>query len=216
MIIGKNIVKRFGDQVIFDGLDFQIRDGEFVCFAGESGAGKTTLLNIIGLLEPIDSGELLINGKTYSGSKAKREYYKNEVGFLFQNFALIENKTVKQNLELVRSDASVNISVMDSLRRVGLEDKINSKVYTLSGGEQQRVAAARLIRKQCNIILADEPTGSLDRKNAEQIMDQLFQMNSEGKTVILVTHDEKIRSQIPRIIELHRSTVNYNHTVTGK
>ena len=88
MIIGKNITKRFGDLTIFDDLDFEIHDGEFVCFSGESGKGKTTLLNIIGLLEPFDSGELLINGRTYSSRREKREYYRSEVGFLFQNFAL--------------------------------------------------------------------------------------------------------------------------------
>lgn len=202
MITGKNITKRFGDLTIFDGLDFEIHDGEFVCFSGESGKGKTTLLNIIGLLEPFDSGELLINGRTYSSRREKREYYRSEVGFLFQNFALIENKTVRQNLEIVRTSRDNSISIEEAVRRVGLEGKLDNKVYTLSGGEQQRITLARLILKQCWLILADEPTGSLDRKNAVIVMDILKSLNREGRTVIIVTHDEGIKNQVDRRIEL--------------
>ena len=202
MITGKNITKRFGDLTIFDGLDFEIHDGEFVCFSGESGKGKTTLLNIIGLLEPFDSGELLINGRKYSSRREKREYYRSEVGFLFQNFALIENKTVRQNLEIVRTSRDNSISIEEAVRRVGLEGKLDNKVYTLSGGEQQRIALTRLILKQCWLILADEPTGSLDRKNAVIVMDILKSLNREGRTVIIVTHDEGIKNQVDRRIEL--------------
>ena len=202
MIIGKNITKRFGDLTIFDGLDFEIHDGEFVCFSGESGKGKTTLLNIIGLLDPPDSGELLINGRKYSSRREKREYYRSEVGFLFQNFALIENKTVRQNLEIVRTSRDNCISIEEAVHRVGLEGKLDNKVYTLSGGEQQRIALARLILKQCWLILADEPTGSLDRKNAAVVMDILRSLNREGRTVIIVTHDESIKNQVDRRIEL--------------
>lgn len=202
MITGKNITKRFDDLTIFDGLDFEIHDGEFVCFSGESGKGKTTLLNIIGLLEPFDSGELLINGRKYSSRREKREYYRSEVGFLFQNFALIENKTVRQNLEIVRTGRDNSISIKEAVRRVGLEGKLDNKVYTLSGGEQQRIALARLILKQCWLILADEPTGSLDRKNAVIVMDILKSLNREGRTVIIVTHDEGIKNQVDRRIEL--------------
>lgn len=202
MIIGRNIAKTFDALTVFDNLNFEIEDGEFVCFSGESGAGKTTLLNIIGLLEPIDSGELIINGKTYKNNRQKREYYKNEVGFLFQNFALMENKTVRQNLEIVKSDRSNDIFMEEALYRVGLEDKIDNKIYTLSGGEQQRIALARLILKQCNIILADEPTGSLDKRNARIVMGLLNELNREGKTVIIVTHDEEIKNQAGRRIEL--------------
>lgn len=202
MIIGKNITKKFGERVLFKELDFEIRDGEFICFSGESGAGKTTLLNIIGLLEPIDSGELLINGKKYKRHKDKRDFYMNEVGFLFQNFALIENKTVRQNLEIVKRNRQNHISIEESVRIVGLEDKLDNKVYTLSGGEQQRVALARLFLKPCNIILADEPTGSLDKRNAYIVMDLLKALNNKGKTVIIVTHDEDIKKQVDRRIEL--------------
>lgn len=202
MISARHIVKRFGDLVIFDDLSFDIEDGGYVCFSGPSGAGKTTLLNIIGLLEPIDSGELKINGKNYMKSREKREYYRNEVGFLFQNFGLIENKTVYDNLMIVKPQKGKELPIDDVLERVGLADKINNKVYTLSGGEQQRIALARLMLKQCNIILADEPTGSLDKNNALIVMDLLESLNQEGKTVIIVTHDEEIKKRAHRIIEL--------------
>ncbi len=202
MIEGKNITKRFGGQVLFDGFNFVIEDGEFVCFSGVSGAGKTTLLNIIGLLEPLDGGELLINGIEYKTNRQRLQYFRTEVGFLFQNFALIENKTVEQNLEIVSKQNRTEFSIMEALEKVGLHEKLHSKVYTLSGGEQQRIALARLFLKKCNIILADEPTGSLDKRNAEMVMDILYDLNQRGKTVILVTHDEQIRQMARRVIKL--------------
>lgn len=202
MIEGKNITKQFGSQVLFDGFNFTIEDGEFVCFSGVSGAGKTTLLNIIGLLEPLDGGELLINGTEYRTNRQRLQYFRTEVGFLFQNFALIENKTVEQNLEIVSKQNRTEFSIMEALERVGLQEKLHSKVYTLSGGEQQRIALARLFLKKCNIILADEPTGSLDKRNAEMVMDILSDLNQRGKTVILVTHDEQIRQMARRVISL--------------
>ena len=202
MIVGKDITKSFGGLKVFEDFNFEIQDGEFVCFSGESGRGKTTLLNIIGLLEPIDSGKLIINNKQYRTNKEKRLFYKNEVGFLFQNFALIENKTVRQNLEIVRNAKKNSEEVAAAVRRVGLEEKLDNKIFTLSGGEQQRIALARLILKQCNIILADEPTGSLDKTNATIVMNLLKSLNAEGKTVIIVTHDEEIKTQVDRRIEI--------------
>ena len=202
MIEGRNIVKKFGSKVLFENLNFVIGDGEFVCFSGDSGSGKTTLLNIIGLIEPVDGGELLINGKKYVSQRQKQEYYRTKVGFLFQNFALIENKTVRDNLELIRKDTRTGHTIEEVLERVGLADKIDSKIYTLSGGEQQRAALARLYLKKCDIILADEPTGSLDRRNAQNVMRILTDLNDEGKTVVLVTHDEEIKNMADRMIAL--------------
>jgi putative ABC transport system ATP-binding protein len=202
MIVGKNIVKHFDELVLFDGIDFFIDDGDFVCFSGASGKGKTTLLNIIGLIEPYDDGDLIINGVRYSSNRQKLEYYRTQVGFLFQNFALIDNKTVEKNLELVSLKNRTDLTIPQVLDKVGLSDKIDNKVYTLSGGEQQRVALARKKKKKCNIILADEPTGSLDAENAQAIMDILMELNREGKTVIMVSHDEKIKKIARRVIEL--------------
>jgi ABC-type antimicrobial peptide transport system, ATPase component len=202
VIIGENITKSFGNKILFKDFNFHIEGGEFVCFSGESGAGKTTLLNIIGLLEPIDSGKLLINGREYKTNKDKRKFYAEEVGFLFQNFALLENKTVEQNLKIVKAKGDLSYRIDESLKIVGLTDKMNNKVYTLSGGEQQRIALARLILKPCNIILADEPTGSLDKRNTELVIGLLKKINSMGKTVIIVSHDEYVKNSADRIIEL--------------
>jgi putative ABC transport system ATP-binding protein len=202
MIEGQNIIKKFGDKIIFHNFNFRIEDNDFICFSGASGKGKTTLLNIIGLLEPIDKGKLLINGKQYLSNKQKIEYFRSQVGFIFQNFALMENKTVKQNIDLIKKGSRTEYSVLEVLEMVGLADKINSKVYTLSGGEQQRVALARLFLKKCEIILADEPTGSLDAHNAQIIMDILLELNHNGKTLVVVTHDEVIKKMSRKVIEL--------------
>ena len=202
MIEGKNISKRFDDLILFEKFNFKINDGDFVCFSGASGTGKTTLLNIIGLLEPINDGELVINGKIYTTNREKLEYYRSEVGFLFQNFALIESKTVEQNLKIISKKNRTDYTIFEVLEKVGLQDKLHNKVYTLSGGEQQRIALARLFLKKCNIILADEPTGSLDSKNAKIVMKILFDLNREGKTVIIVTHDETIKKMARKVIKL--------------
>lgn len=202
MIEIKGVSKAFSDHKIFDNLNLEIQNGEFVIFSGVSGCGKTTLLNMIGGLEPADSGTILVDGIDISKRKNKLDYFSKKVGFLFQNFALVEDKTVEQNLKLVRKSSQSGVGIEDALKRVGLLEKLKNKVYTLSGGEQQRVALARLMIKKCDIILADEPTGSLDSKNADAVMDILRSLNAEGKTIILVTHDEKIKKQGKRVIEL--------------
>lgn len=204
MIEIKEISKAFGDHVIFKGLDLNIEKGEFVVFCGPSGCGKTTLLNIIGGLEKIDEGSLIVDGMDISRKRPKKDYYLTKVGFLFQNFAILENKTVKENIELVQNKARTGITVAEALEKVGLKDKENEKVYKLSGGEQQRVAVARLLFKKCDIILADEPTGSLDRANGDNILKLLHMLNDMGKTVVLVTHDDKIIEREKRIIRLQR------------
>lgn len=202
MITLKNINKKFNDKVLFNDYNLNIQQGEFVIISGESGSGKTTLLNMIGALEKVDSGQIIVDGIDILDKKNQLKYYRNIVGFLFQNFVLLEDKTVYQNLNIIREKNRSDISIEEALKRVGLEDKINSKVYTLSGGEQQRVALARLMIKKCSLILADEPTGSLDRRNAERVMDILKQMNDDGNTIILVTHDEKLKERGSRVIEL--------------
>lgn len=202
MIKIKNLNKSFGDNIIFDNFNVTINDGEYVVFAGKSGCGKTTLLNIIGALEKPDSGKVLVNSVDIYKKKNQKEYFKNTVGFLFQNFALVENKTVRQNLEFIEKKARTEQTVEQVLERVGLSDKIDTPVYKLSGGEQQRVALARLMLKKCSIILADEPTGSLDRENADRVLDILKILNEEGKTIILVTHDERIISMAKRVVNL--------------
>lgn len=190
MIEIKGLCKSFGENVIFKDFNLQIQDGDFVFLSGESGCGKTTLLNMIGGIEPIDSGEITVSGVSVANKKFLKIYYQTIVGFLFQNFALMDDKTVMENLNIVKKSCRTSVSNESALEFVGLSNKLNQPIYTLSGGEQQRIALARLLIKKCNIILADEPTGSLDRKNADIVFDLLEKLNQMGKTIIIVTHDE--------------------------
>lgn len=202
MIEIKNLHKSFGDRKLFSNFNTTIQDGEFVILSGVSGCGKTTLLNIIGSIEKIDDGEVLVDGINITNPKNQLEYFRTKVGFLFQNFALVDNKTVRENLKLIRNDSKSDITIEGALEKVGLLNKIDQKVYTLSGGEQQRVALGRLMVKKCDIILADEPTGSLDKVNAESVIEILKRMNKMGKTVIMATHDESYKKIGTRIIDL--------------
>lgn len=202
MIELTNVNKSFNDKILFNNLNLKIETGEFVIFSGPSGCGKTTLLNMIGALEPLDGGNIVVDGVDITDRKNQLQYFQNKVGFVFQNFVLIEDKTVEQNLELINEKNRTDISIEKALELVKLSDKLDSKVFTLSGGEQQRVALARLIIKKCDIILADEPTGSLDRKNVKMVMDILKILHKYGKTIVLVTHDEEIKNAGDRVIEL--------------
>lgn len=188
MIQINHVKKTIGGHVIFDDLSMQIADREFAVLTGPSGCGKTTLLHMIGGIEPVDSGDILVGDFNVAKGKNLMHYYRHEVGFLFQNFALVERKTVAENLGMIRKDARSSLSMADALRRVGMAGKEKQMVYSLSGGEQQRIALARLMMKQCSLILADEPTGSLDPNNAAQVVEILKSFSEMGKTVIMVTH----------------------------
>jgi putative ABC transport system ATP-binding protein len=202
MIQVKQLTKRFGSRTLFHNLTFTVEKGEFAIISGKSGCGKTTLLNIIGGIEEADEGSVLVNDIEITKKFDKKSYYGETVSFIFQNFALIENKTVKQNFDIIGKKNRSGISYDEALAKVGLPDKLNERIYTLSGGEQQRIALARTYLKKADIILADEPTGSLDRENANRIMNILKDLNEDGKTVIIVTHDEMIKEQAPRLIEI--------------
>lgn len=202
MIEIKNMNKSFGDKVIFKDFNLEIKDQEFVVLSGKSGSGKTTLLNIIGGIEKVDSGEVLVDNQDITKEKNLLDYFRYTVGFLFQNFALIERETVYENLKLVKKRCRTDTSIKKALEMVGLSDKKNQKVYTLSGGEQQRVALARLLIKKCKLILADEPTGSLDRENANMVISILKEYQKMGKTICLVTHDDYIKTLGDSVVNL--------------
>ncbi len=202
MIALENITKKFGDHVLFDQFSLEIPEGSFLVIAGKSGCGKTTLLNMIGGLEQPDQGRILIDGKEIHSRRSMRNFFTYQVGFLFQNFALLEDETVLENLNLVQKHARAAISAEQTLEQVGLLEKKDAKVYQLSGGEQQRVALARLRYKQCSIILADEPTGSLDAENARVVLQILHRLNDHGKTIVLVTHSEKIMEMEQNVLRL--------------
>lgn len=202
MIEVKNLSKSFDAYKIFDNFSFTITDGEFVIIEGISGCGKTTLLNMMGSLEKVDSGSIIVDGVDITQKKNQRKYLLEKVGFLFQNFALVENMTIEENMKLIKNNCRSEISIDDALNTVGLLKKKKQKIYSLSGGEQQRVALARLMIKKCKYIFADEPTGSLDRKNADLVFSILEQINANGKTVVMVTHDEIYKQKGKRIINL--------------
>lgn len=200
------IKKSFGDKVIFNDFTLKVQDGEFVSIVGESGKGKTTLLNIIGGIEKVDNGYIEIDSEKIR-SRNLSKILRDKISYLFQNYALIENETVERNLLVGLKYKKVNKQekkelVADALREVGLAGYEKKKVFHLSGGEQQRVALARIIVKNSDIILADEPTGNLDIKNAEKVMDILKGLNNKGKTIIMVTHNNKLASDANKIVDL--------------
>lgn len=207
MIQLKNISLAYGEHQIFHNLNLDIADGEFVAIVGKSGSGKTSLLNIIALLEKPNQGYVLIDGKKYISQRSILRYHRSLMSFLLQNFALIDEESVAFNLQIAAKFA-VNPDnpaqdIASALKQVNLPESILSqKVYQLSGGEQQRVALARLLIKDAKYILADEPTGNLDQQNSRIVFEILQLLNKRGKTIIMVTHDENLARQAQRIIEI--------------
>lgn len=205
MIEIKNLNKKFNDKVIFNNLNLTIEDGEMLAISGASGSGETTLLNILGKLDKEYDGNIIIDNKNLK-TITQTNYLRNTIGYLFQNYALADNLTVTRNLDfsLKYSDDKSLEAKENALEMVGLDPKeyLNKKIYTLSGGEQQRVALARLFLKPCSIILADEPTGSLDVKNRDVVLEILRKMNEHGKTVIVVTHDPYVLTVCNRVIKI--------------
>lgn len=188
----KDLCKSYGKLEIFNHFNLEIESGKITCLYGESGCGKTTILNIIGLIENYQSGEVEYDGKRYKKEKDIRMMHRDRIGFIFQDFGLIENLTVRENLEIVQKikkmkDKLTNMTeILESLNLGGV---LNRKVYELSGGEQQRVAIAKLLLKNPNLILADEPTASLDEHNQKVILDLMRKLCNQGKTVVIVSHD---------------------------
>lgn len=202
----ENITKTFNGNPIFANFNLEIEKGEFLGISGKSGAGKSTLLNIIGLLEECE-GNIIIRGKKIDNinSKEARIVLKNEIGYLFQNYALIDDLTVYENLNIIFDNIPKKerrTLALRELNKLGLGDVLNKKIYQLSGGEQQRVAIVRLILRNSEIILADEPTGSLDKKNGDIIMSLLKELHKEGKTIIMVSHDANAILNCSRVINL--------------
>lgn len=203
----KNISKKYGNNTIFDNYNLEVKKGTFLGIKGKSGRGKTTLLNIMGLLEDYE-GTLNIMGEEvrYRDKKKRKEMLKKVIGYLFQNYALIDDLTVYENLKIVinkKNKIKGKELMLEALEKVGVANEfLNKKIYTCSGGEQQRIAIARLMLKDCDIVLADEPTGSLDYKNTAIVMKLLTQLNEEGKTIVMVSHDDVALSYCKEIVQL--------------
>ncbi|MGN0286839.1 MAG: ATP-binding cassette domain-containing protein [Atopobiaceae bacterium] len=190
------VSKSFGSHRVLDGIDLEVSSGIAMAICGRSGSGKSTLLNILGLLEPFDSGTYTLMGQKAPkpGTRAAQMCIRDHICYLLQNFALVENDTVYQNLMMALRYAECPSQkkrqlIARSLKTVGLSDALDQRVCNLSGGEQQRVALARCLVKPGDIVLADEPTGSLDSKNRDIVMGLLLSMREYGKTILVVTHD---------------------------
>ena len=209
MIKLENVTKTIGKKVILENLSLKINQGDLVAIVGKSGSGKSTLLNLLGLIDGDYSGYYEIFGQKNVpvNSVKSQAIIREHISYLFQNFALIDNETVEYNLmlalkyvKLPKKDKVKKIE--EILERVGLSSPLHQKVSELSGGEQQRIAVARAILKPSQLLLADEPTGSLDPENRDLVLNFLLDMNKEGKTVIIVTHDAYVAQQCHRVIEL--------------
>lgn len=192
----ENLTKSYGKLEIFKDYSLQIESGKITCLYGESGCGKTTILNIIGLIEDYQKGSIYYDGQVIKKEKDIRLMHKEKIGFIFQDFGLIENMTVKENLNIVqkiRVMKNKNEVMNDTLKDLNLECVLDKKVFELSGGEQQRVAIAKLLLKDPDLILADEPTASLDENNQQLILNLMRQICEQGKTIIIVSHDAATR-----------------------
>lgn len=213
MIRIENLTKIFRTEevetVALNGVSLEVKDGEFVAIMGPSGCGKSTLLNILGLLDNPNEGEYWLGEEEVSRLKEKdrTQYRKGRIGFVFQSFNLIEELTVEENIELQLkylgvSKAERKQRTLDILRKVNLSHIAKHYPQQLSGGQQQRVAIARAVVGNPQLILADEPTGNLDSKNGKEVMELLSQLNSEGSTIVMVTHSQHDATYAKRIINM--------------
>jgi putative ABC transport system ATP-binding protein len=212
MIVIQNLSKAYSKEksaVIkaVDNVNLEIKEGEFVAIIGPSGSGKSTLMNIIGLLDTPDSGSYFFEGKKVSDLSIDElaEIRNKKIGFVFQQFHLLQDSTAKDNVEipLIYSDRKdISGLAEKALKQVGLGDRVRHLPKELSGGQQQRVAIARALVNEPDIILADEPTGNLDSKAGQEIIDTFEELNRMGKTIVLITHDRMIADHAARIISI--------------
>ena len=219
VIVAKGLTKvyKMGDVEVhaLRGLSLTINRGEVVSIVGPSGSGKSTLMNILGCLDLPTEGEYILDGERVSELKDDQlaDIRNRKVGFIFQSFNLLSRQTALSNVELPLRYAGVTSGRKDrarqSLTAVGLEDRMTHRPYELSGGQQQRVAIARALVNNPAIIMADEPTGNLDSKVGQEIMDLLLNLNKErGTTLIIVTHDPKVAAQTQRVIRIRDGIVD--------
>lgn len=210
MIKAKNICKSFGQLQVLKGVDIEVADGEFVSIIGASGAGKTTLLQIIGTLDTPDDGNLEVDGTNVLRLRgnALADFRNRHVGFVFQFHQLLPEFTALENVQIPaliarRNKKEAEAEAKEILCRLGLENRLDHKPAALSGGEKQRVAVARALINKPRLILADEPSGSLDSKNKEEMHKLLLSLKQElGLTVLVVTHDQSLAAVSDRVVEM--------------
>ena len=219
MIKMTGIVKRYqmGSQVLeaLDHVDLQVEQREFVAIIGPSGSGKSTLMNIVGCLDYPDEGEYILDGEDVSQlSPRQLAIIRNrKIGFIFQQFNLLGKLTAYENVELPLIYQGVPLTqrkrlVTQALERVGLADRMKHRPNELSGGQQQRVAIARALSTSPALILADEPTGNLDSKAGREVMEMLHQLNQQGNTILLITHDNDIAMEAERRLAIHDGKIS--------
>ena len=210
MIEVKNIHKSFGDLEVLKGVNLEVKKGEIVAIVGKSGAGKTTLLKIIGTLDRPTAGQVSINGiDVFAMKDSQLAAFRNQhIGFIFQfhqllpEFTALENVCIPAMIARQKED-EYTTRAQQLLTDLGLKERMNHKPNELSGGEKQRVAAARALMMSPDIVLADEPTGSLDEKNKRELSELLLQLRQQyGQTILLVTHDKELAAMCDRVIEI--------------
>ncbi len=207
----ESLSKSYGNHRVLSNLELSINRGETVAITGPSGCGKTTLLNILGLLESYDSGAAYLCGKALPKIESKQAMFlrRYEINYLFQSFALIDSRTVRDNLMLALHYTKLDkkekiLAIEEMLRRFSLADKLNAVVNELSGGEKQRVAMCRAMLKPGGLILADEPTGSLDARMASIVMNSLVSSaRTMNKTLVVVTHDMAMAAMCDRALSMN-------------
>ena len=204
MIIAKDIKKKYNDQEVLRGIDLKIDKNEFVVILGASGSGKSTLLNILSGLEKADSGEVVYDNESISDYSEKQltKFRKDKIGFVFQQYYLLNNLTVEQNVK-VGANLADNKEYVDIIKDLGLEDKLSKYPNELSGGEQQRVSIARALAKKPTVLFLDEPTGALDEETGRKILEYLLKLKDNSYfTMIMVTHNENIAELANKIIHV--------------
>ena len=210
MIQAKNIKKSFGNLEVLSGLDLSIKKGEIVSIVGPSGAGKTTLLQILGTLDKPNSGEIQVNGSDFSklGERDLAQFRNQHIGFIFQFHQLLPEFTALENVMIPafiakKESKQIASRAKELLSYLQLSDRMEHKPNELSGGEKQRVAVARALINNPSLILADEPSGSLDSKNKEELHKLLFDLRDKfGLTIVIVTHDKELAALSDRVIEM--------------
>ena len=185
-------------------VSFTISQGEFVIICGESGAGKSTILNLLGGMDKVTEGQIIVDGKEISqyNDKELTLYRRYDVGFVFQFYNLVQNLTLRENVELACQICKNTLDIDKTIASVGLSERIHNFPSQLSGGEQQRVAIARALAKNPKLLLCDEPTGALDQASGKQVMELFQSLNDEGVTIIMITHDANVASHAKKTLHI--------------
>lgn len=203
-----------------DGINLTIQRGEFVAVVGKSGSGKSTLMNIIGALDVPTEGEYILGGEDVGEMSDNQlaEIRNKMIGFIFQQYNLLPKLNLLENVELPLLYAGVGAAerkerALNSLEKVGLREKWKNFPNQLSGGQQQRVSIARALAGNPSLILADEPTGALDSRTSREVLDFLKQLNAEGNTIVMITHDSSIALEARRVVRVHDGKINFDGDV---